>query len=143
MTVREMTSADISGVMALDALAFNKPWSEQFFCDELGKDYAYYITAELDGDIVGYGGIWCIYETAELIRIAVNPRYRRKGIADMIMKELFSHSESCGCERMMLEVRKSNAPAIGLYEKHGFNEISVRRGYYDGEDAVIMEAAIG
>ncbi len=143
MTVREMTSADISAIMALDVLAFSKAWSEQFFCDELGKDYAYYIIAELDGDIVGYGGIWCIYETAELIRIGVNPQYRRKGIADVIMKELFSHSASCGCEKMMLEVRKSNTPAIGLYKKHGFNEISIRRGYYNGEDAVIMEAAIG
>ena len=142
MTIRQMTSEDISATIALDAMAFNKPWGEQFFRDELGKDYGYYIVAELDGEIVGYGGVWCIYETAELIRIAVNPKLRRRGIADAIMHSLFVHSKDCGCEKMMLEVRKSNTPATGLYIKHNFKEISIRRGYYDGEDAVIMEAEI-
>lgn len=142
MIVRKMTPEDISAAMALDALSFNKPWSEQFFSDELGKDYGYYTVAELDGEIVGYGGVWCIYETAELIRIAVNPKLRRTGIADTIMQSLFAHSKDCGCEKMMLEVRSSNTPAIGLYRKHRFNEISIRRAYYDGEDAVIMEAKI-
>lgn len=142
MIIRQMTPEDMTSVMALDAMAFSKPWSEQFFCDELGKDYGYYIVAELDGEIVGYGGVWCIYETSELIRIAVNPALRRRGIADAITDELFVHSKDCGCEKMMLEVRTGNTSAIGLYEKHGFKKISIRRGYYDGEDAVIMEAEI-
>ena len=55
------------------------------------------------------------------------------------MDEIGECAKSQGCERMMLEVRKSNEKARKLYEKDGFSEISVRKGYYDGEDAIIME----
>ena len=58
------------------------------------------------------------------------------------MKKIFECSAECGCERMMLEVRASNIGARKLYKKYGFNEISVRKGYYNGEDAIIMEVAI-
>lgn len=139
MTFREMTIEDISSVVRVDCEAFSRAWSEKSFRDEIEKDYSHYFLAENGGEIVGYCGIWCIYETAELIRIGVLQSCRRQGIAAGLLEAALERAKKSGCERMMLEVRRSNNAARNLYEKYGFREISVRKGYYDGEDAVIME----
>ena len=139
MIIRKMTGTDIKSVIALDSKVFIKPWSEQMFLDEIKKHYAYYFVCENDGEIVGYAGIWCVYETAELMRIGVLPEFQGNGIGKRLMREIAECAKANGCERMMLEVRKSNDKAQKLYEKDGFTEINVRKGYYDGEDAVIME----
>lgn len=140
MIVREMTYNDIASVADVDKKAFPDAWKTESFVDEFKKDYSHYFVAETDGEILGYAGIWCIYETAELIRIATTPSHQKKGIAKELMKAILDCAKTCECERMMLEVRKSNTPAQELYKKFGFGEISVRKGYYSGEDAVIMEA---
>ena len=140
MIVREMTYNDIASVADVDRAAFSDAWKDDSFADELKKDYSHYFVAETDGEIMGYAGIWCIYETSELIRIATSPNHQKKGVAKELMQAILECAKNCGCERMMLEVRKSNIPAQKLYMKFGFNEISIRKGYYNGEDAVIMEA---
>lgn len=142
MTVRKMTEEDIASVVAVDNKAFPDAWKEASFREEIEKDYSHYFVCERDGEIAGYAGIWCIYETAELIRIATAPKFQKKGIANMLMQEILSCARDSGCERMMLEVRRSNAPAQALYKKFGFGEISVRKGYYNGEDASIMESKL-
>lgn len=140
--IKRMTAADIGLIVEIDKAAFNKSWKEQDFKDELEKDHAYYFTADDGGKTVGYGGIWCVYETAELIRIAVEPTARGCGTAGRIMEHILDFAAEKGCEKMMLEVRKSNEAARGLYKKYGFSEISVRKGYYNGEDALIMERTL-
>lgn len=135
--IREMTAADIPRALRTDNAAFEKPWAAGDFEAELAKDYAHYYICQDEGGTVGYGGIWCIYETAELIRIAVNAP--RKGYGSLIMQRLINGAKERGCEKLLLEVRRTNTAARALYKKFGFSEISVRKGYYDGEDAIIME----
>ena len=130
--IRKMIAADIPAALDTDRAAFERPWDEAELAAELQKDYARYFICDN-----GYGGIWCIYETAELIRIAA--REPRRGTGTALMDALLGAARDAGCERMLLEVRESNAPARALYKKFGFKEISVRRGYYEGEDAGIME----
>ena len=139
MIVREMTCEDVDAVMTVDSAAFPDPWKETTFCEEIEKDYSHYFVCETDGTMVGYAGIWCIYETAELMRIATMPEFRNRGIAKELMQKILECAKDCGCERMMLEVRRSNIPAQKLYTKFGFDEISIRKGYYNGEDALILE----
>ncbi|MGN1115256.1 MAG: ribosomal protein S18-alanine N-acetyltransferase [Candidatus Ornithomonoglobus sp.] len=139
MNIKIMTRQDIAAAEAIDKAAFRKSWDAKELEDELAKDYAYYILLEDNGKAAGYAGIWCIYETAELIRIAVHPDAQGNGFADALMKDILFHAADLGCEHMLLEVRAGNAAAKGLYKKHGFTQIDLRRGYYDGEDAIIME----
>ena len=73
------------------------------------------------------------------MRIATMPELRNRGIAKELMQKILECAKDCGCERMMLEVRRSNISAQQLYKKFGFDEISVRKGYYNGEDALIFE----
>lgn len=140
MIIREMTLEDIPKVLEVDEKSFTKVWNEGMFSDEINKEYADYFVAEVVNEIIAYGGIWSIYETAELMRIAVAPDHRGHGIAKAIIERMITCAKSHGCERMMLEVRESNHSARELYKRCGFCEISIRKGYYDGEDAVIMEA---
>lgn len=139
MKIRKMTAEDIPAAADADSAAFESAWDEDEFSDELKKDYSHYVVIENDGKIYGYAGIWCIYETAELIRIAVNPDMQKKGLASLLMDSITAIAKEKGCEHMLLEVRLSNEPAKALYKKSGFTQIDLRRGYYNGEDAVIME----
>ena len=97
-----MVLEDIPGVLAADEKSFTKAWNEGMFVDEIKKEYADYFVAEEKGEIAGYGGIWSIYETAELMRIAVAPEFRGKGIAKKIMEAMTECAISRGWERMML-----------------------------------------
>lgn len=139
MEIRELKSEDIPYILKLDTASFPDPWSISSFEEELKKDYSYYITAVENGYICGYAGIWCIYETAELIRIAVLPEFRKHGIGGTLVERVLQLAKDKDCERMMLEVRAGNTAAQALYAKYSFKNISVRRGYYGDEDAVIME----
>lgn len=140
MNIRKMTDRDIAILEQIDKVSFKDPWSIDFFEDEIKKDYAYCCVLADGEDICGYAVIWCIYETAELVRIAVDEKYRGKGCGSALMENIINAAKINNCEKMMLEVRKSNEAAQALYTKFGFNEIAVRKRYYCGtEDAVIME----
>jgi ribosomal-protein-alanine N-acetyltransferase len=139
INIRQATKDDIDKLIALDELSFTKSWSFQMFSDEIKKDYAYFYLAEIDNIPVGYAIIWCIYETAELIRIATHPDYRKKGIGNSLIKKALEKAIEQKCETMMLEVNCNNTAAQALYLKNNFRQISIRKGYYDGEDAVIMQ----
>ncbi|WP_176736318.1 GNAT family N-acetyltransferase [Oligoflexus tunisiensis] len=80
----------------------------------------------------------------ELFYIYVSPRARRRGLADELLTAFCEHAlRDWSCERVMLEVRPSNLAAQRLYEKHGFEKMSVRKGYYqNGEDALIYEKTL-
>ena len=136
--IREMTAADIEAVCGIEKSAFGDPWDSRTVAGELSKDYARYLIAERGGSVAGYAGLWCLHETAELVRIAAEKK--RQGIGGALTAAVIDAAKEAGCERIMLEVRADNIPARELYKKYGFNEISIRRGYYgSGVDAVIME----
>ncbi len=138
MNIRKMTTEDIPYLCRIDEEAFKDPWSYRFFEDEIKKDYAYCCVLENDGVPCGYAVIWCIYETAELIRIAVDKKYHGQGMGGMLTEHILANA--AGCQKMMLEVRVSNTAAQALYKKYGFKEIAVRKKYYEGtEDALILE----
>ena len=142
LTIRQATIDDIEKLIEVDSTAFEKNWNFQMFSDELKKDYAFYFIAEINNIPVGFAGIWCIYETAELIRIATHSEYRKTGIGNSLIKTIISKATEKSCETMLLEVRSSNKAAQALYLKNKFSQIDIRKGYYDGEDAVIMQLMI-
>ena len=80
------------------------------------------------------------YDDCDLESIAVSREHRRKGVAELLIKKAMDTVEKLGLLAVLLEVRETNAPAIGLYEKVGFKKLSVRKKYYsDGENAVVMK----
>ena len=108
--------------------------------DIKNKNYNYLAAKNNDGKIIGYIGISYVLDSADIISIVVHKDYTQKGIATLLLQEIFAFTKENNIQKIMLEVRKSNIPAQKLYEKHGFKQIAIRNNYYDNtEDALIYE----
>jgi ribosomal-protein-alanine N-acetyltransferase len=126
--------------MVIEQSSFSTPWKFDHFSHELRAPHSYPFVAECDGTIAGYVCLTSLFEVAQILDIAVAPEMRGMGIARKLME--FSIGVACkqGAEVLALEVRSTNAPAISLYERLGFNRCGLRVRYYDGvDDAVLME----
>jgi len=142
---RMMRCEDIPAICEIEAESFPTPWSEQTFASELTQNrFAHYIVMEFDGRIVGYGGMWVIFDEAHVTNIAVAARYRGRRLGTRLLAELGKRAHRLGAARITLEVRPSNTAARNLYAKFGFRPNGIRPGYYsdNGEDAIIMWAEL-
>jgi len=141
LIIRQAEEKDIHQIAEIDKLCFSTPWSEDSFTQEItSNDIALYIVAVIDDLIVGYAGLWLIVDEGHITNVAVHPDFRRRKIAKALVQVLIDVSEKKGAVRHTLEVRTLNDAAIRLYEAFGFQEVSIRKGYYedDNEDAIIM-----
>lgn len=140
MIIRSMAEPDLDEVVAIEQAAFTRPWSKQGFLDTLRHPDTLYLVAEKNGEILGYLGLWQSFEEADITNVAVKTSARRQGVATALMEEVRRQAEKRGITALTLEVRKSNAAAIALYEKQGFYSVGIRPHFYDmpTEDAVIM-----
>ena len=108
--------------------------------DIKNKNYNYLVAKNNNGKIIGYIGISYVLDSADIISIVVHKDYTQKGIATLLLQEIFAFAKENNIQKIMLEVRKSNIPAQKLYEKHGCKQIAIRNNYYDNtEDALIYE----
>lgn len=137
---REMTRQDVAQVAKLEKETFSTPWTEQDFIEMIDADYAYYLVVEEDGAIIGGCGLRNIVGEGEITNVVIHPRYRNRGIGMHMLSRLLEDGEKMGIQAFTLEVRESNAPAIHLYERIGFQPEGMRKDFYQNptEDAVIM-----
>jgi ribosomal-protein-alanine N-acetyltransferase len=136
--VRRLTFADLPQVVAIERRAFTSPWSLAMFVLELSKPSGICLAAEVEGELTGYL-ICSRYDTVwHIMNVAVDPDLRRRRIATTLLETLIARVERDA--QLTLEVRRSNAGAIDLYERFGFRAAGVRRRYYqdNGEDALVM-----
>ena len=138
LEIRRLTYADLPQVVAIERRAFTTPWSLAMFVLELSKPSGVCLAADVEGELAGYL-ICSRYDTIwHVMNVAVDPDRRRRGIASALIGALLERVEPDG--QLTLEVRRSNAGAIALYERFAFRSAGLRRRYYadNGEDAVIM-----
>ena len=137
---RRAEARDIDAIVLLEELSFDPPWSRTSIENEVCKSrLARFFVAEQDGIVVGYIGSRIVFGECEIFNVAVHPDCRGQGIASTLMQYFIDSVEAEGAGAISLDVRPSNAPAIALYTKFGFEDKGRRRGYYsDGEDAIIM-----
>ncbi len=163
--LRPMVPADLVDVLALEHELFpDDPWTPEMFAEEVGypPESRLYLLAEVDAgdggvadsDIVsgrgaaggtvmaGYAGLMFIPggTQADVLTIAVRQAYWGKGIGSALLSALLRAARDRGCAEVFLEVRADNPRAHGLYQRRGFEDIGVRRGYYQpsGVDANVM-----
>jgi ribosomal-protein-alanine N-acetyltransferase len=136
--IRRLTYADLPQVVAIERRAFTTPWSLAMFVLELSKPSGICLAAVVETELAGY--IVCSrYDTVwHVMNVAVDPDRRRRGIATALIQALLDRIGDDA--QVTLEVRRSNAGAVLLYERFGFRTAGVRPRYYadNGEDAVIM-----
>jgi ribosomal-protein-alanine N-acetyltransferase len=141
LSTRKMVLSDLDRVMEIENASFSVPWSRDAYLMELTQNhFAKYLVVEVDGEVVGYAGMWVILDEAHITNIAIHPDHRGKKIGEELMRRMMALGVAHGAERMTLEVRVSNIPAQKMYEKLGFVSHGVRKGYYtdNNEDALIM-----
>ena len=132
----------LAEVLKIENASFQHPWHRRAFENELAcTDAAQYaVLAPGDRRIIGYLFVRIVSREMHLLKIAVAPRWRRRGVAAWTLKQCFAGARRKGIEQVILEVRATNRAAIGLYFTLGFAVIGTRRRYYSdtGEDALVM-----
>ena len=139
-TIVPMDRSHVGQIAELERECFSAPWSEAMLTEALFDAQASFIVAESeDGGLLGYAGLHVVLDEGYIDNVAVDPAYRRQGIADALI-DTFVRFGAAKLAFLTLEVRASNEPAIALYRKHGFEEVGRRKDYYTKpkEDAVIM-----
>lgn len=116
------------------------PWSPKDFEELVEAPGTLYLVAEADGETAGCCGVTDISGEGDINNVVVAAKFRNRGIAQALLRELLRQGEEMGIGDFTLEVRVGNAAAIHVYEKLGFVSEGVRPGFYDKpkEDAVIM-----
>jgi ribosomal-protein-alanine N-acetyltransferase len=163
--LRPMVTADLVDVLALEHELFaDDPWTPQMFADEIVQppEARLYLVAEAAADdggveqrdivsdsgrdaepvMAGYAGLLFVPGgiQADVLTIAVRASYWGRGIGSALLDALIEEARARDCAELFLEVRADNPRAHGLYLRRGFEEIGVRRGYYQpsGTDAIVM-----
>ena len=136
MRLRPMQWQDIPELVDLERQLFaDDAWSEQTWWAELaGRPRRSYVVADEGGAVAGYAGIDRAGDVADVMTVAVAPRHRGTGLGRELLDHLVEEARSSGAEHLMLEVRADNEAARRLYERSGFELLTVRRKYYQPGD---------
>ncbi len=137
---RRMRPEDVPFISRLEEETFSMPWSAESFLQMIEREDNEYFVAEEDGRLLGGCGLLLIAGEGNITNVAVVPEARRRGVASGLLTYLMAEGDRAGLTAYTLEVRVSNAAAIGLYEKLGFISEGIRPNFYEKptEDAVIM-----
>jgi [ribosomal protein S18]-alanine N-acetyltransferase len=150
-----MREADIATVQEIEREIFATPWPRNAYFRELAsRSSAHYVVlrqegverptgyqaSELDPTIVGYGGMWRMYDEAHVTTIGVRRELHHQGLGRILFAGLVQAAYDMGAKWVTLEVRTSNENAMKMYEAFSFKVIGRRKGYYtdNGEDAIVM-----
>lgn len=139
--VQSLILHHVPEVAALERQCFSAPWSEDQFYQAFEQDSfrLWGLISEPENLVVAYLAVYCVAGELEILNIAVSPQYRRAGLGRLLLATVLQNVAKEGISRALLEVRRSNIPAIGLYECLGFEALGVRPRYYQdtNEDAII------
>jgi [ribosomal protein S18]-alanine N-acetyltransferase len=141
IVIRPMELFDLDEIMKIEKESFATPWDRSSFENELqdNKFANYYILS--DGDqIVGYCGLWVVFDAAQITNIAILPQFRGKKYGEMLFDYVVKQAKELEATELSLEVRVSNVVAQKLYRKFGLVPVGVRKNYYidNQEDAIVM-----
>ena len=145
MIVSTANRNDLDALLSLEESGFDRPqrWSAASWVSELDATGRLVLVSRDSAGIEAVACFSVLYDTAELLRVIVAPDHRGHGVARRLVSVGKEWAEAAGADRMLLEVRRDNAPALALYGSSGFQAILRRRDYYGaGHDAVVMECAL-
>lgn len=136
-----MSPDNVGEIADIEQECFSRPWNKQMLLEELDNLSASFIAAQgEDGTILGYAGLTVVLDEGYINNVAVREEYRQRGIASALLDVFIRFAKAHQLAFLTLEVRASNAAAIALYLKHGFEQVGRRKNYYEDpkEDAILM-----
>ena len=144
LSLRPMTPSDVPEVARIETVAFSTPWSEETFRTLVGRSGVELWVAEWGDQLAAYAILWKVRDEGELANIAVRRDLQGRGIGSGLLSRMLEVAEDSGVRSLYLEVRESNGLAREMYAWRGFQEIGVRKGYYEGprEDARVLKKSL-
>ena len=137
---------DLDGVLAIEDASFNNPTTRAWYEAELQRPEVCKVfvvrTSELP--VAGFAAYWRVLDEMHINNLAVHPVMRERGLGRLLLRETLNAAHAMGIRRATLEVRRSNVPALRLYEGAGFTLTGVRPNYYSQpvEDALVLTATV-
>lgn len=139
--IAEMSETDIDQVLSLENISFQKPWLRSAFLEEIWSDKSISLVAiHHHSEIIGFICSRLVIDELSLLKIAVSPEMRYKGVGQHLLSQSLTIALKKGANKVFLEVRPSNHGALAFYRNFGFQLIGTRPNYYSetGEDALVM-----
>ena len=144
-SLRPATESDLEKIVAIESKVHVAPWNLEHFRAELDKPYSRLLVMtddETDEQIAGYIVAWLMFDECQILNLAVDLPYRGLGFAKKMIQKIIQQAIQKNLNRVTLDVRKGNLPAIQLYQSNGFVILQVRKAFYsNGEDAYMMGLA--
>jgi ribosomal-protein-alanine N-acetyltransferase len=145
--MRPWRAPDIGLIAAIEGQAYAFPWPEGVLLDCFEAGYHGWVAAGRGGRVAAYAIVQPVMDEAHLLNICTAPDWQGQGVGRGVLRWVMSACRELGMQRMLLEVRASNLPALHLYRSEGFTEDGVRKGYYPAsggrEDAILMSRFLG
>jgi [ribosomal protein S18]-alanine N-acetyltransferase len=145
VVIRPMTEADVTGVVRLERASYQFPWSEGIFRDCLRVGYICRVVI-CGNELIGYGVMSVGAGEAHILNLCIDAGFRCQGIGRRMLDYLLDRGAAAGMTEAFLEVRPSNTAAIRLYLSLGFDQVGMRRGYYQAvggrEDAAVLKLSL-
>lgn len=138
ITFSKMTTFDLQSIAPILVSDFDNFWNLDVLKSELESPSSYYFVIKNNEEIVGFAGIKVILDEADIMDIVIKKSYRGNGLGKLLMEYLISFARSLKLLSLTLEVREDNYSAIALYTKLGFIKVGLRKNYYDGKNAILM-----
>jgi len=145
VVIRTMVETDVLSVVAIERAAYQFPWSEGIFRDCLRVGYVCRV-AVADNEVIGYGVMSVGAGEAHILNLCIDADFRCRGVGRRMLEYLVDRARAAGMSEAFLEVRPSNTAAIRLYQSMGFEQVGIRRGYYQAvggrEDASVLKLVL-
>jgi len=143
--IRQMVESDVQSVVAVERASYQFPWSEGIFRDCLRVGYVCRVVTAAE-DVIGYGVMSVGAGEAHILNLCISDAFRCQGIGRRLLGYLIERGTAAGMSEAFLEVRPSNTAAIRLYLSCGFEQVGMRRGYYQAvggrEDAAVLKLTL-
>ena len=138
ITITSMTLTDLDEISPILTSDFDSFWHKDILKTELTSANSQYLIAKQDHKILGFAGIKILVDEADIMNIVVRKDKRNQGIGTLLVKNLIQLCQNLNLTCMTLEVKEENYPAIHLYKNLGFEQIGVRKNYYQNQNGLIM-----
>ena len=142
ISITNFTISDLESINHILEKDFDEFWNSNILKSDLENSSCIYLCCKDNSEIIGFGGIKIILDTAELNNIVIKKSKRGLGYSSLLLKDLIQKALENQCKKINLEVSRNNIVAIKLYEKFGFKQVGLRPKYYSGVDALLYTLSI-
>ena len=141
--IRNIEKNDIPRLVLLEEELLKETVGEEMLAAELHNTFARFYVATFNDIVIGYLSCWMVEDTVDIINVVIDSKYQHQGFGQALFSKMEEEAKLNNCNNIMLEVKETNLNAIKFYQKQGYEQISIRKNYYqDHTNALIMKKVI-